>query len=121
MRPAPESVPCPSRRSASAKRSREPRARAGARPSLSPLAEPAYQERASRAGLRRRRRLLLDLLLLPGRCAVSLGGGCRSPAATVAAAVAPRRGHRPHLGTEGRAAREAPRVLRQAAQGPPAA
>src|SRR5436190_23664502 len=80
-----------------------------ARPALPPRAGTPRAERTRGAGLRRRGRLLLHLLLLPRGCAVSVGGRGRPAAPALAPPLAPRRGHRPDVGAQGHAAGEAAR------------
>src|SRR5207249_10336837 len=79
----------------------------------------ARAKRGERAGLRQRRRLLLDLLLFPRGRAVSLGGGCRACASALAAPFASRRRRRTDVAAEGRPAGGAPGLLRQGPQGAP--
>src|SRR5205809_583951 len=95
-------------------------ARAPARPRVPPPAVTPRAERARGARLRGGGRVLLDVLSLPRRCGVPLGGGGERRQPALAAPLAPRRGHRAHVGAEGHAPVEEARVLREAPQGPAA-
>src|SRR2546422_11509083 len=95
-------------------------ARAAARARVSPPAVAPRDERARGGRLRGGGRVLLHALSVPGGRGVPLGGGRGAGAPPLAAARAPRRGHRAHVGVEGHAPVEEARVLRKAPQGPAA-
>src|SRR5207247_1432880 len=78
-------------------------ARAAARARVSPPAVTPRDERARGGRLRGGGRVLLDVLSLPGGRGVPLGGGRGAVEPALAAALAPRRGHRAHVGAEGHA------------------
>src|SRR5207247_1785646 len=114
----------PARRDPWAKCSSSSRDRRSARAPVPPTVPPPpvapRPERARGGRLRGGGRVLLDVLSLPRRCGVPLGGGGGRRQPALAAPLAPRRGHRAHVGAEGHAPVEEARVLREAPQGPAA-
>src|SRR5205814_9354528 len=87
---------------------------APARPRVPAAPRAAAAERARGARVRGGGLRVLDLLPLPGGRGVPLGGGGRPREPALAAALAPRHGHRAHVGAQGFAAGEEARLLRQA-------